>query len=80
MEQFFKASARKDSVSSNGRKRGGSAASSASNGTDSLRAYKWDRSHSEVKLYKPRRSVSSNSSSQGFTARQAHKLVWRDIH
>jgi hypothetical protein len=35
-------------IDMNDRKRGGSAASSLSNGTDSLKAYKWDRSHSEV--------------------------------
>jgi hypothetical protein len=35
----------------NGRKRGGSGASSVSNGADSLKEYKWDRSHSEVLTY-----------------------------
>ncbi len=45
MDQFFKS----ENFSMGSRKRGDSAASSASNGTDSLRAYKWDRSHSEVK-------------------------------
>ena len=47
MDQLFKKKSEHFSIGS--RKRGGSSASSVSNGTDSLKAYKYDRSHSEVR-------------------------------